>query len=123
MDGLELLMSEIARHGLAAGELRGLFHVLIGRSIARSGGERFSTGLTWRAAAELLKHVRWDVEAVREIGLDPTILSPRDRQRFWFSAIAKAQVESAEAAASGDRLVEKLKSIGYVVTSPPARGG
>ena len=119
MDGLETLLNEISKQGLAAGELRGLLHILIGRTIARDTGDRVSAGLTWRAAADLLKRVRWDVEAVRELGIEPDALPARDRQRYWFSAIAQAQVEAPEAVASGDRLAEKLKSIGYVVGPAP----
>ena len=123
MDGLETMLAEISKHGLAAGELRGLLHVLIGRTIVRVGGDRVSSGLTWRAAADLLKRVRWEVHTVRDLGLDPDAISPRDRQRFWFSAIAQAQVESAEAVAAGDRFAEKLKAIGYSVGPAPSRGG
>ena len=123
MEGLEALLGDISTQGLATGELRGLFHVLIGRTVAREGGDRIGTGLTWRAAADLLKRVRWDVEAVRELGLDPATLSSRDRQRYWFSVISQAQVESAEAVASADRLAEKLKAAGYIVGPAPGRTG
>jgi hypothetical protein len=48
-------------------------------------------------------------------------MPPRDRQRFWYTAIAHAQVDSAKACAAGDRLAKHLKKTGYVIS--PAPGG
>jgi len=122
MNGVETLLETIRKKGLADGNLRGLLHVLIGRKITGADGAVVSTGLTWRATADLLKRVRWPPEVVRELGLDPDTLSPRDRQRFWFTAITTAQVQSQEAAADGDQLASKLAGLGYVVGPAPQSG-
>src|SRR5207237_2657311 len=71
MDGVELLLDSLRQHGLAAGNFLGLLHVLIGRRLTKADGTPVSPGLTWRAAADLLKRLRWDKASVRELGLDP----------------------------------------------------
>jgi hypothetical protein len=103
------------------GNFLGLLHVLIGRRVTRADGTPVSPGLTWRALADLLKSLRWNKDAVRELGLDPADLPPRDRQRFWYTAIAQAHVDSPEAVAAGDRLAALVLPLGYVVS--PAPGG
>ena len=57
-----------------------------------------------------------------ELGLDPSKLPPRDREKYWYTAIAQAQVDSDAATAAGNRLAEKLQEVGYVVGPPPGRG-
>ena len=93
---------------------------MIGRRIEKADGTPVSNGLTWRDAAALLKKVRWDKKAVVELGLDPATLPPKDRQRYWYTAIAQAGVDSAAAFQSGDRLAEALRAAGYVIGPPPA---
>jgi hypothetical protein len=93
---------------------------LIGRKITLTDGTEVSTGQTWRGVAALLKRVRWDREAVHELGLNPDDLPPRDRTLFWFKAIAQARVDSKEATAAGDRLAEALKDLGYVIGPAPS---
>ncbi len=56
---------------------------------------------------------------VREYGADPDTLAPRDRERFWYSAIAQAHVDSIEANAEADALVSDLKKLGFVVGPNP----
>src|SRR6516165_10783794 len=119
MDGVQTLLDEVRHHGLAEGNFRGLLHVLIGRRVSKADGTLVSPGLTWRDLAGRLKSVRWDKDVVREIGLNPADLPPRDRQRFWYTAIAHARVDSVEAVAAGDRLAELIKPLGYVVSSAP----
>ncbi len=119
MDGLREFLEDLKRHGYAQGNLLGLFHVLIGRRIARSDGALISNGITWRALAEWLKKVRWDKEAVGELGVDPARLPPRDRVRYWYLAIVQAGVDSQEATQAGDRLAEKLQAAGYVIGPAP----
>ncbi len=63
--------------------------------------------------------MRWDREAVREFGLDPEALPPRDRQRFWYTAISQAGVDTPAAAAAAERLIRALGTLGYVVGPPP----
>ncbi|HEX4590992.1 MAG TPA: hypothetical protein VH120_13735 [Gemmataceae bacterium] len=121
MDGVQSFLDELRRHGLGEGNFLGLIHIVIGRRITRSNGAVVSLGLTWRQLAEILKALRWSKDAVREVGLNPADLPPRDRQRFWYTAIAQAKVDSAEAAAAGDRLAEALKPLGYVVSAAPGR--
>jgi hypothetical protein len=119
MDRLRELLDTVRKQGLARGNFRGLLHVLIGRRISTAEGEVLSTGMSWRHLAGLLKRLRWDREAVRDLGLNPAALPPRDRQRFWYAAIAQANVGSAEAGTGGDHLVEPLRGLGYVVGPAP----
>src|SRR5438270_1428223 len=110
MDRLREFLDVVREQGHAAGNFPGLLHVLIGRRITTADGTEVSGGLSWRDVAALLKKVRWDREAVRELGLDPDNLSPRDRQRFWYQAIAQAGVDSSAAVAAGDRLAQAVAS-------------
>ena len=96
--------------------LLGLFHILIGRKISLEDGSLISSGMTWRELAAHLKKIRWPKDAVLELQLNPDDLAPRDREKFWYLAIAKANVSSNQAKQAGDQLTEKLKEKGYVVT-------
>jgi hypothetical protein len=120
MDGLREFLETVRQRGLVAGNLRGLFHIAIGRRITRADGSVVSTGLTWRELANLLKGMRYEKELVAEVGADPDELSPRDRQRFWYAAIAMARPDSLEAHAQADRLAAAVKPLGYVIGPPPA---
>ncbi len=87
MDALQELLEDLARHGLDKGHLLGLCNVLIGRKISHADGTAVCSGLTWRELSGWLKKVRWDKDAVREFGLEPADLPPRDRQQYareWF---------------------------------------
>jgi hypothetical protein len=119
MDGAREFLENLRQHNLAQGNFRGLLHVLIGRRIARADGTVLSTGVTWRELAGLLKQMRWDRDAVREIGLDPDELPPRDRQRYWYTAISAARVDTAEARAAGDRVARAAEKHGFVISPPP----
>jgi hypothetical protein len=123
MDGLREFLEAVREHGLVAGNLRGLFHVAIGRRITRPDGAVVSTGVTWRELANLLKGMRFDKELVAEVGGDPEELSPRDRQRFWYTAITLARPDSPEARAQADRLAAAVMPLGFVVGPPPSAGG
>lgn len=118
MDGAREFLEQVRQHHLVKGNFRGLLHILIGRKISRPDGTVLSAGLTWRQLAELLKLLRWDRACVEELGLDPETLPPRDRQRFWYSAILAAGVDSPEAHTAADRITAKVKSLGYLVTKP-----
>ena len=120
MDRVYPLLEEIKRQGKARGNFLGLLNVLIGRRITQADGTVVSTGLTWRQLAAALKHVRWDIEAVRELGLDPERLPPREREQFWYYAINRAHVDSKEAREAGDHLAQVLMAAGYVVQPGPA---
>ncbi len=121
MDQLRDFLETVRSHAATRGNLRGLLHVLIGRNITRADGAPVSAGLTWRAAAALLKRLRWEPEKVREVGLDPADLPVRDRERFWYAAIARAAVDSPEGTAAGDKLARALTPLGYVVGPGPGK--
>jgi hypothetical protein len=121
MDRVREFLNELKQQEQVQGHFMGMVHVLIGRRIALADGTPVAEGLTWRAVAGLLKRVRWDPEVVRELGLDPATLPPRDRERFWYSAISRAGVDSPAAVEAGDRFAELLAVLGYVVT--PERAG
>ncbi len=123
MDGLRDFLEAVRQHGLIEGNLRGLFHILIGRRITKADGTVISTGLTWRQLANLLKTLRFEPELVAQVGADPDSLAPRDRQRFWYSAIALAKPDSPEARAEADRLAAAIKPLGYVIGPGPAAAG
>ncbi|MBX9581035.1 MAG: hypothetical protein K2X87_12060 [Gemmataceae bacterium] len=123
MDGTRDLLDAARSAGLVAGHFRGLLHIAIGRTVTRPDGSVVSTGLTWRELAAVLKLLRFDRELVREFGADPEELSPRDREKFWYVAIARAGVDSAAAVAEADRLVGPLKALGYIVGPSPRTAG
>jgi hypothetical protein len=119
MDRLGDFLDTVSQHGVAQGNLRGLLHILIGRRISLADGTSVSTGMTWRELSVVLKRQRWDREAVRELGLDPANLPPRDREKFWYAAIGQAGVGTPAASAAGDQLVAPLQALGYVVGGAP----
>ncbi|MDB5309667.1 MAG: hypothetical protein JWO38_3869 [Gemmataceae bacterium] len=119
MDGIRELLEAIRDSGILTGHFRGLLHIAIGRKITKSDGTVISTGVTWRELAAVLKLLRFDRELVREFGADPDALAPRDRERFWYSAIAQAKVESREAVADAEVLAGRLKDLGFIVGPPP----
>ncbi len=121
MDSLRELLDTVRERDVVRGRFRGLLHILVGRRIARADGTLVSAGMTWRDAAALLKRLRWDRETVSELGLDPATLPPRDRERFWYTAIARAGIDTPEASADADQLVPLLKDLDYIVG--PAPGG
>jgi hypothetical protein len=119
MDRLREFLEDVRRSGLAQGNFLGLLNVVIGRRISLPDGTLVSTGVTWRELAAMLKKLRWEREAVAELGLDPDRLPPRDRERYWFSAIAQAQVASDKATAAGNQFAKELAAAGYQVGPPP----
>lgn len=121
MDSLRQFLRTLEEHGLLGGRFRGLLHILIGRRIAAADGTVVSSGMTWRALAELLRTVRWDREAVRELGLDPADLPPRDRYRYWYLAITQAEVDGPLARSLAAELVVAAQAVGYEIG--PAPGG
>jgi hypothetical protein len=125
MDQLHEFLEAVRSAGIAQGRFRGLLHLLIGRRISLLDGTLVSGGLTWRQLSARLKQERWDPEAVRELGMEPRTLAPRDRQKYWYTAISQAGVGSAQASAEADALIEPLRDLGFQVgpapgTAPPA---
>lgn len=116
-------LDAVRGHGLVSGRLRGLFHTAIGRRVGLTNGTVLSTGITWRELAGLLKDLRFDKELVRELGANPEDLAPRDRQRFWYSAISLAQVNGRQAFAEAEQLAGLVKPLGYTIGPPPTGAG
>lgn len=121
MDHLAALLDDLHQHAGTTGHFRGLLHLLIGRRITAPDGTLISSGLTWRSVAALLKRARWDKDAVKELGLASADLPPRDRERYWYTAIAQAQVDSEAARQSAELLAAALRKRGYDVSPPPNR--
>jgi len=121
MDALVAFLAELKRLGLVEQTLLGLLHILIGRTLRRTDGTVISSGVTWRELAGVLKKARWPKDTVTEIGLNPDDLPPRDRQQYWYVAIARAHVDSAAAVEAGNRLAEQLRTHGYEVGPAPGR--
>jgi hypothetical protein len=119
MDGVHEFLDTVRRRHLARGNFLGLLNLLIGRRIDNGAGGLICNGLTWRSVAGWLKKLRWDKQAVRELGLEPKNLPPRDRERFWYAAISLARVDSAEASRAGDRLAATLEGSGYRIGPAP----
>lgn len=120
MDRVEDCLERVRSSGIVAGRLRGFLHILIGRSVKADDGTVVSAGMTWRSLSHYLKTTKFDKELVREFGADPDEISPRDRERFWYSAIALARPDSQEALAQADALVPLFAKLGYVVGPAPA---
>lgn len=119
MDSLRELLETVRARDAVQGRFRGLLHILVGRRITSADGTSISSGMTWRDVAALLKRLRWDRETVRELGLDPANLPPRDRERYWYTAIARAGIDSPEAVADADQLVQSFQDLGYSVGPAP----
>ncbi len=119
MEPLREFLTVVRDSGAASGNFLGLLNILIGRRITRVDGTAVSGGMTWRELSALLKQLRWDRDVLRELKLDLAALPPRDRERFWYVAIARTDVASAAATAAGDRLIKPLKALGYVVGPAP----
>lgn len=120
MDGIRELLDAARDHQLVPGHFRGLLHIAIGRKVTHTDGTVVSNGMTWRELAGWLKQLRFDRELVRELGADPDALAPRDRERFWYSAIAAARVDTREAVTEAEALAARLKPFGFVVGPSPA---
>ena len=76
MGGLYEFLADLKQRGQAAGQFLGLLNILIGRRLQKEDGSPISSGVTWRELSVLLKKVRWEKEAVRDLGIDPAGLPP-----------------------------------------------
>ncbi|MHB1423702.1 MAG: hypothetical protein ACYC3I_11015 [Gemmataceae bacterium] len=121
MDSLRELLEAVRDQDMVRGRFRGLLHILVGRRIARTDGTLVSAGMTWRDAAALLKRLRWDREAVRDLGIDPASLAPRDRERYWYTAIARAGIDSPASVTEADQLVKPLEELGFLIGPAPGQ--
>ena len=119
MDDIRGVLELIDAQKLAKGRLSGVLHIMIGRSICKADGTVISTGLTWRQLAGILKAAKFDKDLVKDLGVDPDQLAPRDREKMWYLAIGLAHVDSIEASTQADQLVSLLKPHGYVIGGSP----
>ena len=119
MKSLAELLKLVRNDKRMASNFLGLLNVLIGRRISTADGVLVSAGLSWRQTAALLKRTRWDKAAVRQLGLDPARLPPRDRERYWYHAISLARVDSPKARQAGNELAIDLKRAGYQIGPNP----
>ena len=113
MDPVDEFLTVLRGRQMVSGYFAGMLHLLIGRTLVKADGSVVSTGLTWRAMADVLKTLRFDRELVRELGLDPDDLPPRDREKFWFAAILRAGITSPRIKANADALSVLLPNLGY----------
>ena len=119
MEGLREFLEKVRQSHLVRGHFRALLHVAIGRRISKADGTVLSTGVTWRQLSELLRIIRWDKDLVREIGLNPDDLPPRDRQRYWYAAIVAARVDAFDVRALGDAYAKLVAPLGFIVGPAP----
>ena len=115
MDQLRDFLDAIKESGVATGHFRGLLFVLVGLPIRRADGPPLSSGMSWRAAASALKACRWDRLAVQELGLDPSDLAPRDREKYWYTAISRANLGSSLARSSAEDFVRAVAPLGFTI--------
>ena len=121
MDALKGFFEDVKKHKHAKGSFLGFLHLMIGRRISRPDGTLISAGLSWRDLANWLRKLRWDIDDVLELGLDPDKLAPKDRERLWYTAIARAGVDTEKAAQAADRLAEVLRKLQYDVSERPGK--
>ena len=119
MDALSTFLEGLKKGSITRGHFLGLLNIVIGRRITTKDGTEVAHGATWRELAAAFKRLRWDPDQVRELGLDPAELPPRDRQRYWYIAISRARVDSADAARAGDRFAAVLRKQGFEVGAGP----
>jgi hypothetical protein len=120
MDRLSQFVLDVRRNALAPGQFRGLLNVLIGRRIEATDGTLISSGQTWRSVAALLKKHRFDKKLAFELEIDVKSLPPRQRERYWYSAISLGAVDSAAARAQGDQIAIAAKALGYTIGPAPS---
>jgi hypothetical protein len=121
MDALTELFELLQARALTHGVFLGFLNVMISRRLTSPKGVPVSAGLSFRELATWLRKVRWEPDAVKELGLEPDSLPVRDRQRYWFSAICQAQVGSDTAREAGDEFAAKLAALGYTIGPAPKR--
>jgi hypothetical protein len=115
MDALRNFLEDVKRQHFAQGNFLGLLYLLIGRKVFRADGTVISNGLTWRELSNWLKKLRWDTNQLKELGLNPDDIPSRDRQRYWYTVISRAGVDTEAARQAGDKLALELKKHGYKV--------
>lgn len=114
MDDVATLLEWIRARDAARGRLRGFFHLLVGHTL-KHGDKMISAGMNWRDLSKMLKLFKFDRELVRELGLDPDALPPKDREKYWYLAIAAAEISGDRARAEALELAAELAKIGIAV--------
>ena len=119
MTGTLQFLNLLAEHQLAKGLLRGALHLAIGRTVVRTSDHVvLCAGVTWRELALMLKDSKFDRNLAREVGADPDTLHPREREKFWYSVIGMARVDSTAAREEAEKLAKKLVAYGLHVEAP-----
>ncbi len=120
MEGIREFLTAVHNAGLARDYLRAIMHIAIGRKITRTDGTVLSGGVTWRTLAGLLRVLKYDPKWAERFVQDRTVFAIRDRDRFWYAAIAQARVDSPEAIREAEQILPALRNLGFVVGPPPS---
>lgn len=112
---LNEFLAKVRQAGIPEGCFLGLLHILVGKTLVTREGALVSRGVTWRELAARMRQARLDRELVKELGLEPTNLPPRDREAYWFEALRRAPIASPEAQNQAAQLVSWLEKLGYEV--------
>lgn len=123
MDALQAFLEELKQLKVSDQHFLGMLHILVGRKVTREDGTPVSGGMTWRELAALLKKARWNKESAKNLGLELENFAPRDRERFWYMAIARAHVDSKEAREDAQQLAKLLLEHGYTIGPAPGESG
>ncbi len=119
MSGTLQFLNVLVEHQLAKGLLRGALHVVIGRTVVRTADSTvLCAGISWRELALLLKKSNFDRNLARDFGADPDTLHPKDREKFWYSVIGMARVDSTAAREEADTLAKLIVPYGLHIEPP-----
>ena len=88
MDELRDFLDTVTEHGLAVDRFRGLLFVLIGQRIQKADGTPVSAGMNWRPLRASLSNIAGIGRRFARLGIDPSELAPRDREKYWYPAIS-----------------------------------
>ncbi|MCE2805024.1 MAG: hypothetical protein LW700_07390 [Gemmataceae bacterium] len=112
---LNEFLAKVRQEQVPPGCFLGFLHILIGKTLVTRDGALVSRGITWRELAARMRQARLDKDLVRELGVDPGQLPPRDREAYWFEAMRRAPVSSPQAQNQAAQLVSWLEKLGYEV--------
>jgi hypothetical protein len=115
MKPLNDFLAKVRQAQVPPGCFLGFLHVLIGKTLVTREGTLVSRGITWRELAARFRQARLDKDLVKELGVDPAQLPPRDREAYWFEALRRAQISSPQAQNQAAQLVSWLEKLGYEV--------
>ncbi|QVL33032.1 hypothetical protein KIH39_03700 [Telmatocola sphagniphila] len=114
MEGLREFLEFVREKHLAKDNLPGILVIAIGCRIRRAD-RVLSEGSNWRVLAELLRQIRWDRHQVTELGQEVKDLPPKDRTKFWYVSISKADLTSVAARENAVRLANQLAEYGFQI--------